>query len=136
MASNYTPPVQVVHALEQALEEYFAEGPGGRQRRYRENFEALDSGVRALGLRRLLPEEQLSGILTAYIEPDHPGYSFDGMHDRLYERGFTIYPGKGAAEATFRLANMGAVTADDMRAFCAALGQTLGEMGLDPLYSK
>jgi len=132
---QFTPPVQVLYALEQALIEYEAEGAEGRHARYMANWEALDGGVRALGFRRLLPEAILSRILTAYLEPDHPRYSFDEMHDRLYAQGFTIYPGKGANRATFRLANMGAVTPDDMRAFVAALASTLQAMGVDTLYS-
>jgi 2-aminoethylphosphonate aminotransferase len=133
---RFTPPVQVVYALEQALAEYEAEGGAARWERYRACFEALDGGVRGLGFRRLLPEEQLSRILTAYIEPDHPAYSFDALHDRLYARGYTIYPGKGASEATFRLANMGAVQRSDMLGFVEALEQTLAELRIRPLYSS
>jgi 2-aminoethylphosphonate aminotransferase len=133
---RFTPPVQVVYALEQALEEYEAEKQrGGRFARYRQNFEVLDSGVRELGFRRLLPEDVLSGILTAYVEPTHSRYQFDELHDRLYRKGFTIYPGKGADVATFRLANMGAVTPDDMRAFLKALAATIDEMNIRPLYA-
>jgi 2-aminoethylphosphonate aminotransferase len=132
---QFTPPVQIVYALEQALSEFFAEGGvRARHQRYVQNWEALDSGMRGLGFRRLLPEAILSRILTAYIEPDHPNYSFDAMHDRLYARGFTIYPGKGAQQDTFRLANMGAVDANDMRAFVAALAATLSELKVSPLY--
>ena len=134
---RFTPPVQVVYALDQAIEEYFAEdGGAGRHRRYRQNWEALDGGMRQLGFRRLHPERELSRILTAYVEPDHPAYDFDGLHDRLYDKGFTIYPGKGAVVSTFRLANMGAVTPDHMRAFCGAMKETIDEMGVHPLYSK
>lgn len=131
---RYTPPVQVVYALAQALDEFFVEGQDGRHRRYLACFEALDRGMHELGFRRLLPDGASSRILTAYLEPDHPGYSYDELHDRLFERGYTIYPGKGAAQATFRLANMGAITPDDMVGFCAALGQVIEEMGLRPLY--
>lgn len=132
---QFTPPVQILYALEQALAEFFEEGGvSARHRRYVQNWEALDSGVRALGFRRLLPEAILSRILTAYIEPDHPNYTFDAMHDRLYTKGFTIYPGKGAQQDTFRLANMGAVDAADMRAFVAALADTLNELQVSPLY--
>jgi 2-aminoethylphosphonate-pyruvate transaminase len=132
---QFTPPVQMIYALEQALSEFFAEGGvRARHQRYVQNWEALDNGVRSLGFRRLLPEAILSRILTAYIEPDHPSYSFDAMHDRLYAKGFTIYPGKGAQQDTFRLANMGAVDANDMRAFVAALGITLSELSVSPLY--
>jgi len=134
--TQFTPPVQVIYALEQALREYFIEGGSNRQKRYFTSWETLDSGMQKLGFRGLLPEPMLSKILTSYIEPDHPGYSFDEMHDRLYAKGFTIYPGKGADHATFRLANMGAVDAQDMRAFLAAMAETISEMGLKPLYSE
>jgi 2-aminoethylphosphonate-pyruvate transaminase len=84
----------------------------------------------------LLPEAILSRILTAYIEPDHPQYNFDDMHDRLYAKGFTIYPGKGASQATFRLANMGAVTPDEIAAFVVVMAKTLRDMGVSPLYAS
>ena len=132
---RYTPPVQVVYALDQALREYEEEGSAARHQRYMDNWRALDSGMRRLGFRRLLPEEMLSHILTAYVEPDHDSYDFEQMHDLLHGRGFTIYPGKGADKATFRLANMGAVTPADMEAFVGAMEQTIDQMGLDPLYS-
>jgi 2-aminoethylphosphonate aminotransferase len=148
---QFTPPVQILYALEQALDEYFAEGGEARHQRYVANWRALDSGMLGLGFRRLLPEAILSRILTSYIEPDHPSYSFDAMHDRLYHKGFTIYPGKGAAQATsdgiapalrggamsvFRLANMGDVTPDDMHAFVRAMSETLEELGVSPLYAS
>jgi 2-aminoethylphosphonate aminotransferase len=131
---RFTPPVQVVWALDQALREYEEEGAEGRWRRYLACFTALDGGMRALGFRRLLPEEQLSRILTAYVEPDHPAYDFERMHDRLFAKGFTIYPGKGANKATFRLANMGAITPRDMEGFVGAMRATVDEMGIHPLY--
>lgn len=133
---RFTPPVQVVYALEQALEEFFAEGAEGRHRRYTANWEALDAGMGRLGFRRLLPEAVQSKILTSYIEPDHPAYRFDSMHDRLYDKGFTIYPGKGASRDTFRLANMGDVDRDDMVRFVDAMTETLRELGIDPLYRR
>lgn len=133
---RFTPPVQIVYALDQALTEFFAEGQAARAARYLACFEALDGGVRALGFRRLLPEGMLSKILTAYLEPDHPGYNYDRMHDHLRQRGFTIYPGKGAKRATFRLANMGAITPEDMRRFVMALESTIDAMSIRPLYHE
>lgn len=133
---RYTPPVQILHALDRALVEHFAEGQKAKSDRYRACFDALDGGMRELGFKRLLPEAQLSKILTAYIEPGHPKYGYDPMHDILKRKGFTIYPGKGAAKATFRLANMGAITPDDMFGFVRAMAETIGEMGIRPLYSN
>jgi 2-aminoethylphosphonate-pyruvate transaminase len=132
----FTPPVQIVYALAQALNEYFAEGGEQRHLRYMANWAALDGGMIELGFRRLLPEAILSRILTCYLDPDHPRYNFAELHDRLYGKGFTIYPGKGAQRATFRLANMGSVGPDDMRAFIVAMRETIAEMRISPLYSS
>lgn len=132
---RFTPPVQIVYALEQAIRELEAEGGvEARHRRYVECFAVLDGGMRELGFERLLPDAQLSRILTAYVEPTHSTYSYDRIHDLLIEHGFTIYPGKGAKKDTFRLANMGAITPDDMRRFIGALREVLAEMGIDRLY--
>ncbi|MCA9670619.1 MAG: 2-aminoethylphosphonate--pyruvate transaminase [Myxococcales bacterium] len=134
---RFTPPVQVCYALAQALSELEAEGKEARYHRYLSCWEALDGGVRELGFTRLLDDEtQLSKILTAYVEPDNPAYSYDALHDALHAKGFTIYPGKGAKEATFRLANMGAITPQDMRRFVTAMGQTIDELRLRPLYAE
>ena len=132
---QFTPPVQIIYALERALAEYFEEGGENRHARYVANWAALDSGMRELGFRRLLPDAILSRILTTYLEPDHPRYGFDALHDTLYAKGFTIYPGKGLRQATFRLANMGDVRPEQMRSFIVAMSETIAELGIDPLYS-
>jgi 2-aminoethylphosphonate-pyruvate transaminase len=132
---RFTPPVQVIYALAAAIEELEVEGGvAARHQRYQECWRALDRGMQGLGFRRLLPEHQLSRILTSYIEPTHEGYSYGRLHDLLHDRGFTIYPGKGGKRATFRLANMGNISPGDMDQFIAAMRQTVAEMGLDPLY--
>ncbi|MCA9580449.1 MAG: 2-aminoethylphosphonate--pyruvate transaminase [Myxococcales bacterium] len=128
---RFTPPVQVLYALHQAIFELEAEGGvEGRHRRYMACFDVLDAGMRDLGFERLLPEAHLSRILTAYLEPEDPKYDYERMHDLLWDRRFTIYPGKGATKATFRLANMGDITPDDMRRFVGAMSETLDEMGV------
>jgi aspartate aminotransferase-like enzyme len=77
--------------------------------------------LQSLGFRFLLPIEQESKILVAILEPQHPSYNFDAMHDHLYARGYTIYPGKGAKEATFRLSVLGDINKDDILAFLTEL---------------
>jgi 2-aminoethylphosphonate aminotransferase len=127
---QYTPPVQVAYALRQAIEEYFSEGEMGRWNRYRDNWETLYSGLSQMGFQFLLPRQYESQILLAIVEPSHAGYNFDKMHDYLYERGFTIYPGKGAKEATFRLSILGDLTRKDIEAFLKELEGYLLEVGV------
>ncbi|MEQ9593561.1 MAG: hypothetical protein RLN86_13230, partial [Cyclobacteriaceae bacterium] len=52
-------------------------------------------------------------------------YDFTAMHDFLFERGFTIYPGKGAREATFRLSVLGDLYKKDIQNFLDCLKQYL-----------
>jgi 2-aminoethylphosphonate aminotransferase len=127
---QFTPPVQVAYALRQAINEYFAEGEQGRWNRYRENWETLYSGLEEMGFSFLLPPHQQSQILLAVLEPDHAGYDFNAMHDYLYARGYTIYPGKGAKEATFRLSILGDLYKKDITNFLAELRNYLQEAGV------
>ena len=104
---QFTPPVQVVYALRKAIDLFFTETPQGRIARYRENYTVLVEEVKKMGFRLLLEDEYQSGILLAVKEPENREYDFKKMHDYMYERGVTIYPGKGAKEKTFRLSVLG-----------------------------
>jgi len=112
---QFTPPVQVVYALRKAIDLFFAETAQGRIKRYRDNYTVLVDEVRKLGFQLLLPDEHQSGILLAIKEPRNPEYDFMQMHDYMYERGVTIYPGKGAKEKTFRLSVLGNLYPEDIK---------------------
>lgn len=118
---QFTPPVQLLYALRQAINEYFLETEQGRADRYTNNYAVLTAGLEKLGFEFLLDKEHHAKILTAIVEPDDKNYSFTAMHDYLYERGFTIYPGKGGKRDTFRLANMGAIDSNDINQFLHCL---------------
>lgn len=122
---QFTPPVQILYALRQAINEYFLEGEQRRWERYCGMYETLVNGLEQIGFQLLVPREHHAKILTAIIEPDDPRYNFDEMHDYLYVRGFTIYPGKGARRNTFRLATMGALETADVHNFLACLREYL-----------
>lgn len=131
----FTPPVQVVYALKQALIEYFQEGSSARAKRYRANWSCLHDGLAQLGFRFFLAPEHQSHILLTILEPDHPRFHFATLHNHLLEQGFTIYPGKLGPVATFRLAVIGDLHQADMEAFLTALQETMQLMGITgPLY--
>ncbi|MBW2143585.1 MAG: 2-aminoethylphosphonate--pyruvate transaminase [Deltaproteobacteria bacterium] len=114
---QFTPPVQILYALRQAINEYFIETEEGRADRYAHMYKVLTAGLKRLGFKFLVEEKFHAKILTAIIEPRDPNYDFTEMHDFLIQRGFTIYPGKGAKEDSFRIANMGAISYDDIEEF-------------------
>lgn len=118
---QFTPPVQVAYALRQALDEYFSEGELPRWERYQENWLTLYNGMKKLNFEFLLPDKYQSKILLAIKEPADPRYNFEAMHDYLYQRGYTIYPGKGAREATFRLSVLGDLYKEDIESFLIEL---------------
>jgi len=122
---QFTPPVQVLYALRQAINEYFLETEHGRAERYAEMYDVLTEGLEKLGFQFLVEKQYHAKILTAVVEPVDSNYSFSEMHHFLFEQGFTIYPGKSTTENTFRLANMGAITTGDMKRFLACLEEYL-----------
>jgi 2-aminoethylphosphonate-pyruvate transaminase len=118
---RFTPPVQTLYALKQAILETKWEGVQARYERYSKSWETLISGITRLGLSHLVEKTCHSKIITSIIEPDFPNYNFNKMHDFLYENGFTIYPGKLDDKKTFRVANIGDITALDMKRFITVL---------------
>ena len=127
---RFTPPVQVVYALRQAIDEYFAEGDGTRYQRYTRNWQALRQGLADLGFCFLLDPANESHILTTVMEPADPNFSFQRLHDLLYAKGITIYPGKIGGRHTFRVANMGAIDTDDIQTFLDECRTALDAMGV------
>jgi len=118
---RFTPPVQSFYALRQALIETRQEGIENRYNRYSACWEILVEGLTRLGLRMIVPPEHQSKLLTTVQDPSLSGYNFEQMHDVLKRRGFTVYPGKLAGCNTFRIANIGAISPNDMYAFISAL---------------
>ena len=127
---QFTPPVQIVYALNQALDEFFVETQVGRTARYFKSYETLLDGLEKVGLELLLLKSQHSKLLTAIVEPNSPGYDFMEMHDYFYENDITIYPGKGAKQDTFRIANIGEIDYRDMLVFNKLLLQYFEERNI------
>lgn len=118
---RFTPPVQTLYALKQAIVELKQEGVEGRYQRYARSWETLMKGISRLGLKSLVPEAHQSRIITAILEPDSAGYDFNDMHDYFYSQNITIYPGKLVDSKTFRIANIGAITHKDIERFLKLL---------------
>ncbi|MFJ5489453.1 2-aminoethylphosphonate--pyruvate transaminase, partial [Hansschlegelia beijingensis] len=127
---RFTPPIHVIAALHQALEEFRAEGgAAGRGRRYAENARILIEGMARLGFRTLLPEALQAPIIVTFRTPEDERFVFQRFYDALRERGFVIYPGKLTVADTFRVGCIGDLHAADMAAFVAAVKDVLLEMG-------
>jgi len=127
---HFTPPVQVIYAARQALQEYFAEGEAAKWQRHTRTMTAIHDGLAALGFREVIPREYQAGLVAAVAYPDDAHWSFERVHDACYAQGFTIYPGKMQGQGTFRICALGAITAADIEAFFCVLRQVLDELGV------
>jgi len=125
----FTPAVQVLHALEQALAELDAEGVARRIARYAENARVLREGMARLGFEILVPEAARSNILTTFRLP--AGLAYDPVHDAMKRRGYIIYAGQGDIRTyAFRVSNMGTLSPADMRGVVSAFAASLEELGV------
>ncbi len=117
---RFTPPVQVVAALVEALRALEAEGgPPARLARYRDNLQVLVRGMERLGFRLYLNPRLQAPIIATFRSP--PGFDFERFYDGLAERGFLIYPGKLTKAESFRIGCIGAIDHTDFERLLTAI---------------
>lgn len=124
---HFTPPVQVVYAVRQALKEYFVEGEANKWARHRRVFRAIRKGLTDLGFRIYISEGEEAELVVAALYPQDENWNFEWIHDYCYERGFTIYPGKVENTGMFRLCALGAIDEQDIEAFFQIFRDALTE---------
>ena len=113
-----TPNVTLFWPLDAALDWTLTrETLDGRIARYKECAKILRDGMREMGLKFLLPEEQMSNTVTSVFLPE--GKDVKEFIAALTAEGYTVYPGKGKylEMNMFQVANMGAIYPDDCREF-------------------
>jgi 2-aminoethylphosphonate-pyruvate transaminase len=127
-STPFTPAVQVLHAMREALVELQEEGVDARIARYAENCRVLRRGMAALGFEILVPEGARSSILTTFRLK--PGLTYDALHDAMKRRDYIIYAGQGEIRTyAFRVSNMGTLTPKDMAGVVEAFAACLQELG-------
>ena len=121
----FTAAVQVLYALDEALDELLEEGVDARVARYGRAAAQLRAGFERLGLTLMLPPELRSNSITTLSLP--PGLTYQQLHDRVRKDGFVIYEGQGQLSTqVFRVANMGALSEDDFARFLVSLERAMG----------
>ena len=126
---HFTPPVQVIYALQQAIGEYRQEGESARYERITKCWEAIHKGLEEIGLDTVIDKNIQGRLVVTVKAPEDDRFDFNMLHDYCYERGFTIYPGKMFGLATFRLCNLGWITHKDIEDFFVVAKEAFGEMG-------
>jgi 2-aminoethylphosphonate-pyruvate transaminase len=128
---RFTPPVQVLLSFRAALDELEREGGilvrGGR---YSANNRILIDGMQQMGFELYLPESYRSFIISSFLYPALPGFSFETFYAKLNERGFVIYPGKLSKVDCFRIGNIGQLYPEDIYRLLFAIQDVLTEMDI------
>jgi 2-aminoethylphosphonate-pyruvate transaminase len=128
---RFTPPVQVLAALDAALDQHAAKGGvAGRGARYAANCRALVEGMRALDFETLLDDAVQAPIIVTFREPADPNYNFATFYAALHARGYIIYPGKLTAAPSFRIGCIGAIDANVMTGAVEAVAGAMSELGI------
>lgn len=130
---RFTPPTHALLAFAQALKELAQEGGvAGRGARYCANHVALLAGMEALGFRPYLSPDVQSFIITTFHYPADRKFRFEQFYQRLFMKGFVIYPGRLTLLDCFRIGNIGRLYPNDIQSLLTAIAEVLKEMGLTP----
>ncbi len=128
---RFTPPAQVLAALDVALDRLDAEGgPPARLVRYRANSRVLYDGMRGLGLTPVLAPHAQGPIVINIHAPADPAWNLQAFVDAVKARGFVISNFYNTARPSFRLGAIGALRPADMKHAVDAIGAALESLGI------
>jgi 2-aminoethylphosphonate-pyruvate transaminase len=129
---RFTPPLQALLAFHEALKELENEGGvNGRAERYSVNNALLVGEMRELGFEMFLPAHLRSYIVTSFLYPDHPDFSFEKFYKHMDEKGFVISPGKISKTDCFRIANIGQLYPHDIQKLIDTIESVLYELKIE-----
>ena len=122
---RFTPPVQTIYALRQAIDELQRETVASRYSRYSQSWRTLIDGMDKLGFQQYVPFDYQSKLICTFYEPDN--FDFNDFHNFLYDRNITIYPGKVLNENTFRIGTIGDINSNDIEYLLKCIKEYLSE---------
>ena len=131
---RFTPPTQVLAALDRAIAEHEAEGGvEGRGGRYAANCRTLIAGMREIGFKPLLSDNLQAPIIVTFHMPADPAFDFEDFYRRVAARGFLLYPGKLTVAPSFRVGCIGRLGVPQIEAAMQAIREAVQEIGATQL---
>jgi 2-aminoethylphosphonate-pyruvate transaminase len=127
---RFTPPAQILAALDVALDFLEAEGQAARLARYTANMRTLYDGLVEMGLSLWLPPSRQGPVIINVHAPADPAWNLQAFVDALKSREILISNFYNTPSPTFRLGCIGAVTPDDMVGVVRAMDEALREIGI------
>lgn len=127
---RYTPPTHVLVGFSTALDLLQEEGGvKKRMERYKNNQKMLLEGMGMLGFKTLLDPSLQGHIITSFLYPEHKNWNWEKFYNKLYDRGFVLYPGKLTNKDCFRIGTIGALNKNNFTALLKTISEVKQEMG-------
>lgn len=116
-----TPNVNLIWALDAALTDILDEGLETQLLRYKECAGILRKGMKDMGLKFLLSEDEMANTVTSVFLPEDK--DLDKFLKKMEDAGYVVYSGKGIfkEQNIFQVANMGEIYPDDCLEFLEVL---------------
>jgi len=119
-----TPAVPLFFALEQALENILQEGISNRHQDILNRASILRTGMKKLGLKFLIDENDMCSVLTTVYTPEYIEVAV--LREKLREKKIIIYEGKGEfKDKIFQVGNIGELSLTEIQFFLDTLQEIL-----------
>jgi 2-aminoethylphosphonate-pyruvate transaminase len=121
----FTPAVQLIVALDRAVEELLAQGVATRRAQYLRRRAYLEAGLRRLGLSLLRHPEGTAACSVLTVAVPEP-IGFDALFSAVRQRGYLIYGAKPPlGKRYFQVGVMGELSDEDLAGFLRVLESVL-----------
>jgi 2-aminoethylphosphonate-pyruvate transaminase len=129
---RFTPPAQILNALNAALDFFDLEGGrAARLARYLANTQTLYDGLIGLGLTPFVRPEHQGPIIVNVRAPADPAWNLQRFVDALKARGVLISNFHTTRAPGFRVGCIGAIVPADMARAVEAMDLALKDIGVD-----
>jgi 2-aminoethylphosphonate-pyruvate transaminase len=119
---RFTPPLQVLLALRQAIAEFREKGGvAARYGSYQALASRLIDGLACIGVVPLVPEAFRAPMITTFTLVSGARCDMENLHALLYEQGLVIYPSQYSPENAFRIGCIGELQPSDVDRLIAAM---------------
>lgn len=121
---RFTPPLQVMLALQAAIDEFG--DAGGRQARYRSyayRAARLEQGMASIGFTPLVNASYRAPIIITFVPQAGRTCDIGALNQFLFARALVIYPTKHWQPGSFRIGVIGELGTDDIDALLAAIAE-------------
>ncbi len=130
---RFTPPVQIIYSLNEAVKEFQLEWWKNRENRFIKNYNLLKKWLKKLWFKFLLDDKLESKILITILEPNN--FDFNFIHDELFKQWITIYPWKLNNDIkSFRLSILWDLYKTDIKYFLETLEKILNTNNIKITY--